>query len=49
MTQTAEDAAIMLNAMAGFDERDSTSAQEAVEDYTANLNESLDGLTHWLA
>ncbi len=45
ITQTAEDAAIMLNAMAGFDERDSTSAEEAVEDYTKNLNESLDGLT----
>ncbi len=45
ITQTAEDAAIMLNAMAGIDERDSTSAEEAVEDYTKNLNESLDGLT----
>ena len=45
ITQTAEDAAIMLNVMAGFDERDSTSAEEAVEDYTKNLNESLDGLT----
>jgi len=45
MAQTAEDAAIMLNAMAGFDERDSTSAEEAVEDYTKNLNQSLDGLT----
>ena len=45
MTRTAEDAAIMLNAMAGFDERDSTSAQEDVDDYTANLNENLDGLT----
>ncbi len=45
ITQTAEDAAIMLNAMAGFDERDSTSAEQAVEDYTKNLNESLDGLT----
>lgn len=45
MTRTAEDAAIMLNAMAGFDERDSTSAQEDVDDYTANLNENLDGIT----
>jgi len=44
ITQTAEDAAIMLNAMAGFDERDSTSAEQAVEDYTKDLNESLDGL-----
>jgi len=38
ITQTAEDAAIMLNAMEGFDERDSTSAEQAVEDYTKNLN-----------
>lgn len=45
MAQTAEDAAILLNVMAGFDERDSTSAREKVEDYTKNLNESLDGLT----
>lgn len=45
MTQTAEDAAIMLNAMAGFDDRDSTSVQEDVVDYTANLNEKLNGLT----
>ena len=44
ITQTAEDAAIMLNAMAGFDERDSTSAEQAVEDYTKNLDENLDGL-----
>jgi len=45
ITQTAEDAAIMLNAMAGFDKRDSTSAEQAVEDYTKNLDENLDGLT----
>ncbi len=44
MTQTAEDAALMLNAMAGFDERDSTSAQQAVPDYTADLNKDLKGL-----
>ena len=45
ITQTAEDAAIMLNAMAGFDERDSTSAEQPVEDYTKDLNKNLDGLT----
>jgi len=45
MTRTAEDAALMLNCMAGFDERDSTSAQRDVPDYTANLNDSLDGMT----
>jgi len=44
MTRTAEDAALMLNCMAGFDERDSTSAQRDVPDYTANLSGSLEGL-----
>ncbi len=45
MTKTAEDAAIVLNAMAGFDEKDSTSAEQEVPDYTANLNDSIKGLT----
>jgi aspartyl-tRNA(Asn)/glutamyl-tRNA(Gln) amidotransferase subunit A len=45
MTKTAEDAAIVLNAMAGFDEKDSTSAEQDVPDYTANLNDSVKGLT----
>ena len=44
MTQTAEDAALMLNAMAGFDPKDSTSVDRAVPDYRANLNDSLEGL-----
>ncbi len=44
MTKTAQDAAIVLNAMAGFDEKDSTSAQQTVPDYTADLNQSLRGL-----
>ena len=44
MTQTAEDAALLLNAMAGFDERDSTSLNKPVEDYTKGLNDSLKGL-----
>ncbi|HSR62350.1 MAG TPA: Asp-tRNA(Asn)/Glu-tRNA(Gln) amidotransferase subunit GatA [Gammaproteobacteria bacterium] len=44
LTRTAEDAALLLNAMAGFDERDSTSAEEPVGDYTATLNDSIDGL-----
>ncbi len=44
LTRTAEDAAMMLNIMAGFDERDSTSANEPVDDYTATLNNKIDGL-----
>ncbi|MEK6750199.1 MAG: Asp-tRNA(Asn)/Glu-tRNA(Gln) amidotransferase subunit GatA [Pseudomonadota bacterium] len=44
MTRTAADAALMLNAMAGFDERDSTSVNRAVPDYTKTLNDSLKGL-----
>lgn len=42
--KTAEDTAILLNTMAGFDERDSTSVNQPVPDYTANLNDSLKGL-----
>ena len=44
MTQTAEDAAIMLNVMAGFDRRDSTSVNQPVPDYTATLEDSVKGL-----
>lgn len=44
MAQTAEDCAILLNAMASFDERDSTSLESAKEDYTRDLNQSLKGL-----
>ena len=44
MTRTAEDAAMMLNVMAGFDERDSTSLNEPVPDFAAGLNHSLKGL-----
>jgi aspartyl-tRNA(Asn)/glutamyl-tRNA(Gln) amidotransferase subunit A len=44
MTRTAEDAAILLQAMAGFDERDSTSVDQPVPDYRAGLNQSLGGL-----
>ncbi|CAC9492797.1 Aspartyl-tRNA(Asn) amidotransferase subunit A (EC 6.3.5.6) @ Glutamyl-tRNA(Gln) amidotransferase subunit A (EC 6.3.5.7) [uncultured Gammaproteobacteria bacterium] len=45
ITQTAKDAALVLNVMAGFDEKDSTSAQRDVEDYTQSLNNSIKGLT----
>ena len=44
MTRTAEDAALMLNVMAGFDPKDSTSMDKAVPDYTATLNNPLKGL-----
>jgi aspartyl-tRNA(Asn)/glutamyl-tRNA(Gln) amidotransferase subunit A len=44
MTRTAEDAALMLAGMAGFDERDSTSAQRPVDDYAAGLNAPIDGV-----
>ncbi len=45
MTRTAEDSAIMLNAMASFDSKDSTCVDEPVPDYTANLAESVVGKT----
>ena len=44
MTRSAEDAALMLAAMAGFDERDSTSAQRPVDDYAAALGNDIGGL-----
>ena len=37
MAQTAEDCALLLNVMAGFDERDSTSLERPGEDYTRDL------------
>ena len=44
MAQTAEDCAILLNTMASFDANDSTSLQRPKEDYTAQLNQSLQGV-----
>lgn len=37
MAKSAEDCALMLNVMAGFDERDSTSVNHPKEDYTRGL------------
>lgn len=37
MAKSAEDCALMLNVMAGFDERDSTSVNREKEDYTRGL------------
>ena len=44
ITRSAEDAALLLGVMAGFDERDSTSIDHPVPDYVAGLDESLKGL-----
>jgi len=44
MCRNAEDAAMMLNVMAGFDSKDSTCVNQAVPDYTENLNKPLSDL-----
>ncbi len=44
MTHTAEDAALLLNTMAGFDAKDSTSLNVEAEDFSKSLNDSLEGL-----
>ncbi|MGH8582675.1 MAG: Asp-tRNA(Asn)/Glu-tRNA(Gln) amidotransferase subunit GatA [Gammaproteobacteria bacterium] len=44
MARSAEDVALLLNAMSGFDPRDSTSVDRPVEDYTARLGASIEGL-----
>jgi len=44
MSISAEDSAMLLNVMAGFDEKDSTSVDTPVPDYTQTLNNSLEGL-----
>ncbi len=44
MAKSAEDCALMMNVMAGFDERDSTSLQRDREDYTRDLGKPLAGL-----
>jgi aspartyl-tRNA(Asn)/glutamyl-tRNA(Gln) amidotransferase subunit A len=44
MAHTAEDAALLLSAMAGFDKRDSTSVEQEVSDYTLSLEESIKGI-----
>jgi len=42
--KSAEDLAMMMNVMAGFDERDSTSLERPKEDYSRDLGLSLSGL-----
>ena len=44
IAKTAEDIALMLNAMAGFDARDSTSLQREPEDYMRDLAQPLRGM-----
>jgi aspartyl-tRNA(Asn)/glutamyl-tRNA(Gln) amidotransferase subunit A len=44
MAKSAEDCALMMNVMAGFDERDSTSLNREKEDYSRDLNKPLQGL-----
>ncbi len=44
MARSAEDLALMLNVMTGFDERDSTSLQRDKEDYARDLGKPLAGL-----
>ncbi len=44
MAKSAEDCALLLNTMAGFDTRDSTSLDRPPEDYTRDLAQPLKGL-----
>ena len=44
LARSAEDAALLLNEMAGFDTLDSTSVEREVPDYTATLKDSIVGL-----
>ena len=44
MAKSAEDCALLMNVMAGFDERDSTSLERPAEDYTRDLEQRLAGL-----
>jgi len=44
MAASAEDCALLMNVMAGFDGRDSTSLERATEDYSRDLDKPLAGL-----
>ncbi|PZP23395.1 Asp-tRNA(Asn)/Glu-tRNA(Gln) amidotransferase subunit GatA [Pseudomonas kuykendallii] len=44
LARTAEDCALMLGAMAGFDAKDSTSVDQPLDDYLAALGQPLAGL-----
>lgn len=45
ITKTAQDAAMVLQAMAGHDPKDSTSANEATPDYLATINDTIKNKT----
>lgn len=44
IAQTAEDCSWLLNAMTGFDEKDSTSVQRDKEDFSRDLHQDIKGL-----
>ncbi len=44
MAQSAEDCALLMNAMSGHDAKDSTSLTESVPDYTRTLRDDIRGL-----
>jgi len=44
MARTAEDCALLLNEMCSHDDKDTTSIDEAIPDFTENLNSSIQGL-----
>src|SRR5438477_341441 len=44
LTKTVRDSALLMNAIAGHDSRDSTSLNALVPDYTANLGRDLKGI-----
>ncbi len=44
ITRSAEDAALLLNVIAGFDPRDSTSVEQPESDFTADLSAPIEGL-----
>jgi aspartyl-tRNA(Asn)/glutamyl-tRNA(Gln) amidotransferase subunit A len=44
LARTAEDCAILLNAMSGHDSKDTTSLNSIVPDFIENINQPIDGL-----
>lgn len=44
MTKSVEDAALILNVIAGKDSFDATTSEKKVEDYSKNINKNIDGI-----